>query len=135
MQMACEVGVFRRCSSSQLTSFGRKAKLKQLIAQALALTSTSHSITSIQPSKMTTQPTTRILTTSAFESLFTVRPAVLPYQSAAATRLVAEGPSETKHYFDHEVQFKERHTEDPRWQILAVLAERSTVREALLTGR
>ncbi|EJD07386.1 uncharacterized protein FOMMEDRAFT_164367 [Fomitiporia mediterranea MF3/22] len=112
-----------------------EAKLKQLIAQALALTSTSHAITSIQLAKMPGQPTTRILTTSAFETLLTVRPAVLPYQSAAATRLLAEGPSDTKHYFDHDVQFKERHTEDPRWQLLAVLAERSTVREALLTGR
>ena len=112
-----------------------KSKLKQLIAQALALTSTSNSITSIQLADMGTQPTTRILTTSSFETLLTVRPATLPYQSAAATRLMAEGSSDLRLDFDQEVHFKERHTEDPRWQLLAMLAERSTVRDALLSGR
>ncbi|KAH8116260.1 transcriptional regulator of RNA polII, SAGA, subunit-domain-containing protein [Phellopilus nigrolimitatus] len=110
-------------------------KLKQLISQALTLTSTSHAITSIQLANASALPTTRLLTTSSFETLLTVRPAVLPYQSAAATRLIAEGASDTRPFFDHEVHFKERHTEDPRWQLLAMLAERSTVREALLTGR
>ncbi|KAL5492240.1 hypothetical protein ACEPAI_3687 [Sanghuangporus weigelae] len=110
-----------------------EAKLKQMIAQALALTSTSRAITSIQLAKMPPQASTRVLTTSAFESLLTVRPAVLPYQSAAATRLIVEGSGDSRHY--DQVPLKERHTEDPRWQILAVLAERSTVREALLTGR
>ncbi|KAI5124209.1 hypothetical protein M0805_005059 [Coniferiporia weirii] len=112
-----------------------EAKLKQLISQALALTSTSHAITSIQLANAPMQPTTRLLTTSSFETLLTVRPAVLPYQSAAAARLMAEGTSDTRLFFDHDVHFKERHTEDPRWQILAMLAERSVVREALLTGR
>lgn len=72
---------------------------------------------------------------SSFESLLAVRPAVLPYQSAAATRLMVEGSTDTRLFFDHDVQFKERHTEDPRWQILAMLADRSAVREALLSGR
>lgn len=84
---------------------------------------------------MSSTPTNRVLTSSAFETLFTVRPAVLPNQSAAATRLMAEGSSDTRLFFDHDVQFKERHTGDPRWQILAVLAERSTVREALLAAK
>lgn len=48
---------------------------------------------------------------------------------------MAEGASDARLYFDHEEHFKERHTEDPRWQILALLAERSTVRDALLSGR
>jgi hypothetical protein len=84
---------------------------------------------------MSSTPTNRVLTSSAFETLFTVRPAVLPNQSDAATRLMAEGSSDTRLFFDHDVQFKERHTGDPRWQILAVLAERSTVREALLAAK
>lgn len=82
---------------------------------------------------MPSQASSRVLTTSAFETLFTVRPAVLPYQSAAATRLMAEGQSDSRHY--DQIPLKERHTDDPRWQILAVLADRSTVREAILSGR
>jgi len=34
-----------------------------------------------------------------------------------------------------EIRFKERHAEDPRWQILAVLADRSAVRDALLDSK
>ena len=105
-----------------------QAKLKQLIAQALSLTSSSHAIASIQPTK-TSHAQSRVLGTSAFDTLLTLRPAVLPNQSAAATRLISEGDS--RPYFDQEVQFKERHTEDPRWQLFAILAERSTVREEL----
>lgn len=98
------------------------------------MTSTSHAITSIQLSgsgasarRAHAQP----LTTSSFDTLFTLRPAVLPTQSAAAMRL-SLGDHDG---FEHEVQFKERHFEDPRWQILAMLAERSTVKEALLAAR
>ena len=56
---------------------------------------------------------------------------MLPNQSAAAMK-VALGENDG---FDHEVHFKERHFEDPRWQILAMLADRSTVREALMSSR
>ena len=108
-----------------------QAKLKQLITQALSLTSSSHAITSIQPTKAS-HTQSRVLGISAFDTLLTLRPAVLPNQSAAATRLISEG--DFRAYFDQEVQFKERHTEDPRWQLFAILAERSTVREALLAS-
>ena len=103
-----------------------QAKLKQLITQALSLTSTSHAITSVQVSG--TASRAQPLSAMSFDSLFSVRPAVLPNQSAAAMRL-ALGENDGS---DHEVHFKERHIDDPRWQILAMLAERSTVREALM---
>ena len=117
----------------------RKAKLKQLISQALSITSSSNAITSIQPStasQSSSRPrSAHILTASAFDTLLTVRPAALPNQSAAATRLLSEGDSDARAFFDQETYFKERHTDDPRWQILALLAERSTVRDALLASR
>lgn len=103
-----------------------QAKLKQLITQALTLTSTSHAITSIQLSTGSSRP--RLLSTSDFEALFTVRPAVLPNQSAAAMRLALGEP------VYEEIPFIGRHVEDPRWQILALLAERSTVKEALMAA-
>ena len=62
-----------------------QAKLKQIISQALSLTSTSHAITSIQTSGKKTS--SFVLPVSAFETLFTISPAVLPNKSAAAMRM------------------------------------------------
>lgn len=103
-----------------------QAKLKQLITQALALTSTSHAITSI---KTSSRPTTSHLSAASFDTLFTVSPAMLPNKSAAAMRL-ALGDDDS---YDDEHVLKNRPTIDPKWQMLALLGERSTVKEALRT--
>ena len=106
-----------------------QAKLKQLITQALSLTSSSQAITSIQPS--TRQNAQYPLSASSFDTLFTVSPAVLPNQSAAATRL-ALGDTDS---YDEELPLKDGQPKDSRWQMLALLAERSAVKEALRTSR
>lgn len=105
----------------------RQAKLKQLITHAISLTSTSHAIASINPSAP--RSSNRVLTASSFDSLFTLSPAVLPNQSAAAMRLAI---GETEAMDDEDVALlKNREVRDQRWQILALLGERSTVKEAL----
>ena len=106
--------VHSRLRAASFIIFSGQAKLKQLISQALALTSTSNAITSIRLTDASSQYTTRVHTMSSFETLLTVRPAVLPYQLAAAMQLIVEGSTDTKHFFDHEPQFKECHTEGLR---------------------
>jgi hypothetical protein len=61
-----------------------QAKLKHLVTHAISLTSTSRTISSIQPSSSTSS---RLLSASTFDTLFTLAPAVLPYRSAAAMHL------------------------------------------------
>ncbi|KAI0725417.1 transcriptional regulator of RNA polII, SAGA, subunit-domain-containing protein [Fomitopsis betulina] len=110
---------------SQLMMLGFEAKLKQIISQALSLTSSSLAITSIQTSRKKTN--NFILPVSAFEALFTISPAVLPNRSAAAMRMTLgdnEGSAE-------DLPLRENENHDERWQILSLLSERSTVREAL----
>ncbi|KAG1751663.1 transcriptional regulator of RNA polII, SAGA, subunit-domain-containing protein [Suillus occidentalis] len=104
-----------------------EAKLKQLITHALSLTSTSHAIASITPS--TRHSHSRVLTASSFDTLFTISPAVLPNKSAAAMRL-AIGDNDIMDDEDV-ILLKDREVRDQRWQILALLGERSTVNEAL----
>ncbi|OBZ73832.1 hypothetical protein A0H81_06044 [Grifola frondosa] len=70
---------------SSLMMLAFEAKLKQLITQALSLTSTSHAITSIRAA--VPHARSHVLSASSFDSLFTVSPAVLPNKSAAAMRL------------------------------------------------
>ncbi|KAI9464175.1 transcriptional regulator of RNA polII, SAGA, subunit-domain-containing protein [Boletus coccyginus] len=115
----------RTVASLMMLAF--EAKLKQLITHALSLTSTSHAIASINPS--VPRSNNRVLTASSFDSLFTLSPAVLPNQSAAAMRL-AIGENEVMDDEDV-VVLKHREVRDQRWQILALLSERSTVKEAL----
>ena len=103
-----------------------QAKLKQLITQALSLTSSSHAITSIKTSY---KPSTSHLTASSFDTLFTISPAVLPNKSAAAMRL-ALGENDAE---EDELKLKNSEIRDEQWQMLALLSERSTVREALRT--
>lgn len=124
MMLAFEVSV--PASNPTLLKW-QQAKLKQLITRSISLTSTSHAITSINPSAPRTQ--NRVLTASSFDSLFTLSPAVLPNQSAAAMRL-AIGENEAMDDEDV-VLLKDREVRDQRWQILALLAERSTVKDAL----
>ncbi|KAF9221355.1 hypothetical protein BS17DRAFT_711643 [Gyrodon lividus] len=115
----------RAVGSLMMVAF--EAKLKQLITHALSLTSTSHAIASINPS--VPRSNNRVLTASSFDSLFTLSPAVLPNQSAAAMRL-AVGENEVMDDEDV-VLLKDREVRDQRWQILALLGERSTVKDAL----
>ncbi|KAF5351506.1 hypothetical protein D9758_007174 [Tetrapyrgos nigripes] len=113
MQLACEV------------------KLKQLITHALTLTTDSLAISSVSRSQSNAPAhhhSQKILSTAAFETLFTVSPADLPNKSAAAMRL-ALGDREDDDD-DRDVPFlKDR--EDQRWQIVALLGERSSVKELL----
>ena len=113
--------------SRHLTTDRPKAKLKQLITQALSLTSTSHAITSIRAAEPHSH--SYVLPASSFNSLFTVSPAVLPNGSAAAMRL-AIGENEPA---EDDYAMKERKVKDQRWQLFALLSDRSTVKEALRT--
>ena len=103
----------------------RKTKIKQMIMQAITLTTTSQAITSITPS--TTSHRSHVLTASAFDSLFTICPAVLPYKSAAALRF-ALGDTDSADD-DHLPQGRE--VRDQRWQIFGLLSERSTIKQAI----
>lgn len=100
--------------------------MKQLITQALVLTTSSHAVTSIRPSAP--HSTGPLLTVSAFDTLFTMAPAALPNRSATAMRL-ALGENELRN--DSVLTDDRREPDDPRWQLLALLRERSTVDEAL----
>jgi len=115
----------RQAASLMMLAF--ETKLKQLIMQAISLTSTSQAITSISPSASNNRG--HILTAAAFDSLFTVCPAVLPYKSAAAMRF-ALGDNDIVDD-DHFPQGRE--VGDQRWQIFGLLAERSTLKQALRT--
>ncbi|KAI0285854.1 transcriptional regulator of RNA polII, SAGA, subunit-domain-containing protein [Russula aff. rugulosa BPL654] len=66
------------------------------------------------------------LSASAFDTLFTISPSVLPNRSAAASRL-ALGENESRE--DQILSNDDREPSDPRWQILALLRERSAVNE------
>ncbi|CCM02442.1 uncharacterized protein FIBRA_04541 [Fibroporia radiculosa] len=112
---------------SSLMMLAFEAKLKQLISQALALTSTSHAITSIRTSSRTSN--NYILSASSFDALFTLSPAVLPNKSAAAMRM-ALGDNDT---YEDDIPLKDRDMNDRRWQLLALLSERSAVKETLRT--
>ncbi|KAI0295952.1 transcriptional regulator of RNA polII, SAGA, subunit-domain-containing protein [Russula brevipes] len=80
-------------SVASLMSLAFEAKLKTLIMQALAMTTSSHAISSIQPSAP--HSSGHRLSASAFDAMFTASPSVLPNRSAAATRL-ALGENESR---------------------------------------
>jgi len=91
-------------SVASLMNLACEAKLKQLITGALTLTLSSQAISSITPvSSVPTSgsagsmhhipPKTPVLTTEAFQTLFTINPACLPNGSAAATKLATIPPS------------------------------------------
>ncbi|EAU90356.1 hypothetical protein CC1G_09038 [Coprinopsis cinerea okayama7 len=147
---------------ASLMSLACEAKLKQLITHALTLTLSSQAISSIntsgsgtagllslalsgeqgQSSSSLASSSTHhhmpqrapILTAPAFQSLFTLYPASLPNKSAAAMRLAAI-PSPAEDDSDDIPVLKDREVRDQRWQIMALLAERSTVRESLKAVR
>ncbi|KAF8074822.1 transcriptional regulator of RNA polII, SAGA, subunit-domain-containing protein, partial [Lyophyllum atratum] len=120
-------------NAPSLMNLACEAKLKQLITHALTLTSTSHAISSISPSasNQTNHRPPPVLSASAFETLFTIAPADLPNKSATAMRL-ALGETDVVDDNHHDVVLlKDREVRDQRWQIVALLAERSAVRDGL----
>ncbi|KAF8737748.1 hypothetical protein AX14_012320 [Amanita brunnescens Koide BX004] len=128
---------------SSLMNLACEAKLKQLITHAITLTSTSHAITSITPSSSFSARLPHqahkapILTTSSFQTLFTLSPADLPYKSATAMRLALMPSLASEEDDDREdvAVLKNHETRDHRWQIMALLAERSAVRDSLRNVR
>ncbi|KAF8478253.1 transcriptional regulator of RNA polII, SAGA, subunit-domain-containing protein [Gautieria morchelliformis] len=118
---------------SQLVILALEAKLKHLVTHAISLTSTSRTISSIQPSS---SASSRPLSASSFDTLFTLAPAVLPYHSAAAMHLAL---GEDDYGWAGEGTDKgrpdERHSDDPRYQMLTVLRSRSAVKDMIAKGR
>ncbi len=92
--------------------------------QALAMTTASHAIAAIHPSAP--HSSGHRLAASAFDTLFTISPCILPNRSAAATRLIL-GENESRE--DQILANEDREPSDPRWQMLALLRERSSVNE------
>ena len=92
--------------------------------EAIAMTTTSHALTTILPS--TPHSSGHRLPASAFDTLFTISPSVFPNRSAAATRLTL-GENESRE--DQILSNEDREPSDPRWQMLALLRERSSVNE------
>ncbi|ESK96417.1 hypothetical protein Moror_6925 [Moniliophthora roreri MCA 2997] len=110
-----------------------EVKLKQLITHALTLTTDSlviSSITTSNDTQSTHHHSQKVLTTAAFETLFTLAPYDLPNKSAAAMKL-ALGDREDEDDDRDIPLLKDREVSDQRWQIVALLGERSTVKEAL----
>ncbi|KAL1738866.1 hypothetical protein HDZ31DRAFT_69541 [Schizophyllum fasciatum] len=77
----------------------------------------------------------KVLTRDSFRALFVVAPYTLPNQSAAASELFV-GDATEKYNWDSDVPLlRDREVNDPRWQTVAILAERSTVKEALASAQ
>ncbi|KAJ3567351.1 hypothetical protein NP233_g6420 [Leucocoprinus birnbaumii] len=125
----------------ELMNLAYQAKLKQLITRALTLTSSSHAISSITPSSTSQALHTShthhhhpqrapVLTPASFQTLFAISPSDLPNKSAAAMRLAT-----VSHPLDDDesddLPIKDSELYDQRWQIMALLGERSTIREGL----
>lgn len=108
-----------------------QTKLKQLITHALTLTSASNAISSISTAATTQQRPQPVLDPSAFQTLFTIAPADLPNRSATAMRLALGETDVVSDSHDDVALLKDREVRDQRWQIVALLAERSTVRDGL----
>ncbi|KAF5361764.1 hypothetical protein D9756_002516 [Leucocoprinus leucothites] len=125
----------------ELMNLAYQAKLKQLITRALTLTSSSHAITSITPSSASQalhtsqthhhQPQRApVLTPTSFQTLFAISPADLPNKSATAMRLATMAHSADDDDSD-DFMLKDTELSDQHRQIMALLGERSTVRESL----
>ncbi|KZP16626.1 hypothetical protein FIBSPDRAFT_748463 [Athelia psychrophila] len=124
---------------SSLILLATQAHIKQLITQAIALTSSSRSITSITTTAHA-HPHIHAAThlrLSTFSTLLTLSPALLPNDSAAARRLamIGDGEGEGDDPDEDVALLKDREVRDQRWQLMALLGERSTVRGALRTMR
>ncbi|KIK60299.1 hypothetical protein GYMLUDRAFT_43596 [Collybiopsis luxurians FD-317 M1] len=129
---------------STLMHLACEVKLKQLITHALTLTTSSLAISSISTSKSSSSHAhpshqSQVLSTAAFETLFTLAPADLPNKSAAAMKLAALGDIDRDEEGEDGISTlltnrggAEGRERDPRWQIAALLAQRSAVKEALL---
>ncbi|KAJ3804560.1 transcriptional regulator of RNA polII, SAGA, subunit-domain-containing protein [Lentinula lateritia] len=117
------------CAQHNLHAPQRNVKLKQLITHALTLTTQSLAISSV--SMANASQSSKILSTAALEALFTISPADLPNKSAAVMRS-ALGDRDEDDEDDGIPILKNREVKNPRWQITALLAQRSAVRETLL---
>ncbi|KAJ3859762.1 transcriptional regulator of RNA polII, SAGA, subunit-domain-containing protein [Lentinula novae-zelandiae] len=108
-----------------------EVKLKQLITHALTLTTQSLAISSVSMAK--SSQSSKILSTAALEALFTISPADLPNKSAAVMRSALGDRDEDDEDEDDGIPIlKNREVKNSRWQIIALLAQRSAVRETLL---
>ncbi|KIJ55245.1 hypothetical protein M422DRAFT_41256 [Sphaerobolus stellatus SS14] len=114
---------------SQLVLLALEAKLKHLVANAISLTSTSRTVSSIQIGPSSSSSVIgRTLSGSSFDTLFTVAPAVLPYSSAAALRL-SLGENDYDWQEDNSDKSKqEERQEDPRAIMMAALRKRAAIK-------
>ncbi|KAF5388735.1 hypothetical protein D9757_004857 [Collybiopsis confluens] len=120
-------------------------KLKQLITHALTLTASSLAISSISTSTSSSnsahQSHQRVLSTAALETLFTLSPADLPNKSAAAMKLAVLGDVDRDEEAEDGISSLlprgngQSRNHEPRWQIAALLAQRSAVKEILLDSK
>lgn len=121
-----------------LTSSSSSASVKDrdAVASALGLTQPSQSSTSLASSSTLHHipQRTPVLSLAAFQTLFTLFPSSLPNNSAAAMKLATTSSSVDDDTDDIPV-LKDREVSDPRWQMMALLAERSAVRECLRSVR
>lgn len=117
-------------TASSLLLLATQAHLKQLVTQAIALSSSSHAITSIHPSHRPTHSPTH-LRLSTFSTLLTLSPSLLPNDSAAARRLLSLREDADVNEDEDVALLKDREVRDQRWQLVALLGERSTVKGAL----
>lgn len=112
--------------------------LKRLVTHALAQTSSSRAIASIRA----VGPPSGTLGVGAFDTVLTITPNVIPNRSAAATRLALGDPDfaderdRTTWTLGARTSGKAGQAppaprEDPRWQLLSIIRERSGVREVL----
>ncbi|EJD48306.1 hypothetical protein AURDEDRAFT_86147 [Auricularia subglabra TFB-10046 SS5] len=118
-------------SASALLNLAVEAMLKNLVTHALVQTSSSRAISSIRP----VVPPSTSLGVSAFDTVLTITPSVLPNQSAAAVRLAQGEPDYTderdRNWTLGRGKAPPPPREDPRWQLLTILRERTGVREVL----
>ncbi|KAH8826597.1 transcriptional regulator of RNA polII, SAGA, subunit-domain-containing protein [Flagelloscypha sp. PMI_526] len=119
-----------------LMQLALEMKLKQILGQAISLTASSDVIESIHPSEQSSLRRRRDsvhLDSSAFESLTMMNPSILPNGSSAMRELRVLGPNDPSDGDpDKEIAFlRDQELNDPRWQIVALLGQRSTVKDAL----
>lgn len=127
-----------------------EAKIKQLVTHALTLTQSGLSIQSIptisgaasSSGRYTASGAAtssgsgggRVLSIDALDTLFTVSPSDLPQGSAAVMTRLSLGDDRGDDVDGADLLLiRDREVSDQRWQVMALLAERSAVRESLQT--
>ncbi|TFL05426.1 transcriptional regulator of RNA polII, SAGA, subunit-domain-containing protein [Pterulicium gracile] len=111
-----------------------EAKIKQLVTHALTLTQSGLSIQSIPTISGAASSSGRVLSIDALDTLFTVSPSDLPQGSAAVMTRLSLGDDRGDDVDGADLLLiRDREVSDQRWQVMALLAERSAVRESLQT--